>query len=245
MLTKRICGTFVSGAMGVLLLCIATSVQAADTVRFVVRSFIPKTHPTQPGAIKPVPGQQGLFMLPDVLPTGSCFDTDHREFSADPMASARLTTDISIVLTNPIQVKPSTGGIAHRAGVTIKRNCADGSEQKKATANVDSCSIGAPASADNKVQVVLGCSAGNPLVSGAPNIDYGGTLTYDRVAKTLAFRATIGEFPAFEAYASLNGMPFKKIFALGPALGSTPWSLFDAGLGFKSRPIEGVPVRLD
>jgi hypothetical protein len=173
-------------------------------------------------------------MLPDVLPTGSCFDTDHREFSADPAASARVVTDITIVLGNPVHVRPSFGVAAHRAGATVKRNCADGSEQKKATADVGSCTVGAPASADNLVQVVLGCSAGNPLVPGAPKIDYSGTITYDKRAKTLAILATVGNFPAFEAYASLNGKPFKKIFAVGPAPGSTPWALFDAGLGFWS-----------
>lgn len=242
--TERVRRSVVLG-LGVFGLFQASPAEAEDTVRFFVRAFIPKSHPTQPGAIKPVPGRDGLFMLPDVLPTGSCFDTDHREFSADPAASARVSTDITISLGNSVQVKPSSGGAAHRAGATVKRKCSDGSEQKRATADVGACSIGAPASADNLVQVVLGCSAGNPLVPGAPKIDYDGTITYDKVAKTLAFQATIGNFPAFEAYASLNGKPFKKIFSVGPAPGSTPWALFDAGLGFQSRPLAKVPVKLD
>jgi hypothetical protein len=242
---ERVHQTFVSGVLGATLLCVAGPALAQDTVRFIVRSFIPKSHSTNPEAIKPVPGRQGQFMLLDVLPSGSCFDTDHREFSADPKAASRLSTDITIMLSNPVQVKPTAGSGAHSAGATVRRKCSDGSEEKRATASVSSCSVGAPAIAGNQVQVVLGCSAGNPVVTGAPKIDYGGTITYDKAAKTLAFQATVGNFPSFEAYASLNGKPLVKIFTVDPAPGSTPWALFDAGMGFKSRPLAKVPVKLD
>jgi len=218
--------------------------QAQDTVRFIVRAFIPKSHPTSPDAILPVPGKPGMFMIPDALPTGLCFDTDHREFSADPAASVRLATDITLLLGSPVQVK-ATSGAAHKAGVTVRRNCLTGGDEKRDTASVDSCSIGAPAVADQLVQVVLQCKAGNPLVPLAPRIDYGGTITYDSGAKTLAFQATVGAFPSFEAYASLNGKPFKKIFALPPADGTSPWALFDGGLGFQSRPLTKTFVSLN
>lgn len=219
-------------------------VHAQDTVRFIVRAFIPKSHPTMPDAIKPVPNKPGLFMLPDVLPTGFCFDTDHREFSAEPAASARLSTDVKLVLSNPVQAQ-ATSGAAHQAGTTVRRKCATGGGETTGTPSVSACHMGHPAAADNLVQLVLGCSAGNPLVPGAPKIDYGGTITYDKAAKTLAFRGTIGNFPAFEAYASYNGKPFKQIFTADPAPGSTPWALFDAGLGFQSRPLNVGSVKLD
>jgi hypothetical protein len=214
-------------------------------VRFFVRAFIPKSHPTKPDAIKPVPDKQGRFMVSDPLPTGLCFDTDHREFSDSPAASARLATDITLVLNNPVQVKPSAGNAAHKVGATIRRRCKDGGGEESKTASVGSCHIGQPAAAGDEVQVVLGCSAGNPFVPGAPRIDYGGTITYNRAQRTLAFQATVGNFPSFEAYASVNGKPFKKIFAVGPVPGSTPWALFDGGLGFASRPIAKVPVKLE
>jgi hypothetical protein len=217
---------------------------AQDSVRIIARSFIPNSHPTAPGTIVPVPGKPGAHMLKDPLPTGRCFDTDHRGFSLDPAAPSRLSTDITISLSKP-PVARSTSGAAHRAGPTVQRACSDGAEVKRATAAVSACHIGTPAAAGSVTQVVIGCSAGNPLVPGAPKIDYGGTITYDAAAKTIAFQATIGDFPAFEALASLNGKPFKRIFAVGPAPGSSPLALFDAGLGFSSRPLEKVPVKLD
>ncbi len=231
-----------TAALGI---AVASPARAEDTVRLIVRAFIPKSHPTQPAAIKPVPGNAGLFMLSDALPTGLCFDTDHREFSENPSASARVATDITLILSDPVQVKPSAGASAHKTGETVRRNCTDGKNEKRATAPTSGCHIGAPAAAGKRVQVVLGCSAGNPLVPGAPKIDYSGTVTYEKDAKTLAFEATVGTFPAFEAYASLNGKPFKKIFAVGPAPGTTPWALFDLGTGFQSRVLSKVAVKLD
>lgn len=221
-----------------------TPALAEDTVRFFVRAFIPKVHPTNPGAIKPIPGNSSRFMIPDVLPTGYCFDTDHRDFSDDPRASARLATDITLVVGKSVEVRPSAGTF-HRAGPTVRRMCVNGSGEKTAVASVGACSVGEPAVTSSQVQLVLGCSAGNPLVPGAPRIDYVGTITYDRTGRTLAFQATVGSFPAFESYASLNGGPFRRIFAVAPAPGSTPWALFDAGLGFQSRPLAKVPVKLE
>ncbi|WP_428503060.1 DUF3238 domain-containing protein [Roseateles sp.] len=223
-----------------LLLGSGVDVRAQDTVRFVVRAFIPKSHPTSPGAIKAVPGQSGMFMVPDVLPTGQCFDTDHREFSADPAASSRLSSAVKL-----ISGASPTASVIHAAGRTVRRKCATGGDETAATAQTTACHMGQPAAAGNLIQIVVGCSAGNPLVLGAPKIDYGGTITYDMAAKTLAFQATVGNFPSFEAYASLNGGPFKKIFAIDPAPGSTPWALFDAGLGFGSRPLSAQPVKLN
>jgi hypothetical protein len=215
---------------------------AEDTVRFFARAFIPKSHPTKPGAIVPVPGQVGLFMLSD--PLGNCFDTDHREFSSDPAASARLTTDITVTLSKPVKAA-ATNAAAHKAGTTTKRSCSTGSVEAQATASVSSCSMGAPSEADGKVQLIVACSGGNPLVVGAPKIDYGGSFLYDRKERTVSFKATIGNFPAFEAYASLNHKPFVTIFAFGPVPASTPWALFDGGIGFSSRTVEGVPVKIE
>lgn len=225
-------------------LSLPVDTHADDTIRFFIRAFIPKSHTSNPDAIKPIPGEPGRFMLVDVLPTEFCFDTDHRQFSSDPAASARLTSDITLSLSKPPAINPSSSK-SHRAGTTIRRICATGKQERAATADVNACSIGNPAEGDNRIQVVLSCSAGNPLVTGAPKIDYGGTLTYDREARTVGFKGTVGNFPAFEAYAALNKRPFVKIFAFEPAPGSTPWALFEAGLGLQSRSVEGIPTKLE
>lgn len=59
--TERVRRSVVWG-LGAFWLFQASSAQAEDAVRFFVRAFIPKSHPTQPGAIKlKFPRQQPEF----------------------------------------------------------------------------------------------------------------------------------------------------------------------------------------
>lgn len=52
----------------VLLLSTITS-HAEDRIHFWIKAFIPNAHPTNPGYIRPVPGDAGKTMIPG--PTGS------------------------------------------------------------------------------------------------------------------------------------------------------------------------------
>lgn len=65
----------------------------------------------------------------------------------------------------------------------------------------------------------------NPLVRGSPNIDLVGTLTVDRVNRFVEFVGKVDEFPAFEAYVSINGGAPRTIGQLGPKPGAGPSSL--------------------
>jgi hypothetical protein len=80
--------------------------------------------------------------------------------------------------------------------------------------------------------------AGDPLVSAAADIDYEGvfTLTLDAGASrlTVDFDGKLDTFPAFEAYASFNGIT-KALFTSPPPAGNTVTNL----LGDASRPIRG------
>ena len=248
MKTRFGCRLAAVAVLGVGVLCGGTA--QAQTLRVVVRAFIPKEHPSNPGYAIAIPGQPGKTMLPAPAPANACFDTDQRTFSNAPDASARLTTDLTVNLAaSPATVK-ATGAALHRAGVTVRRNCATGAVTAQNTAGVDKCHIGQPAEADGKVQVVFECHGSNPVVPVVPNwlvpdIDYSVKLTYDRAAKTVSLQSTVGAFPSFEAYASLNGKPLQKVFQLDPAAGSTVKDLFDAGLGLSDRPVAGNPVKLN
>jgi hypothetical protein len=235
--------TSIAAALGLALA--SASAGADDTLRIVVRAFIPNAHPANPGYVRPVPGQQGKFMIPDPTSPTRCYSTDHRGFSSAPDASARVATDLTLVATSAPRARPSSGSAAHKAGITVEYECASGRTLRTATADVAGCHVGTPAHADGKVQLVFGCSGKNPLAPPriSPKIDYGATITYDIAKKTLAYSGDIGVFPAFEAYASLNGGPFVKLYASPPSAASV-WWLYDGGLGINTRRVEVKGVAL-
>lgn len=76
----------------------------------------------------------------------------------------------------------------------------------------------------------------NPLVAFSPDIDLTGTLTVDRVGKYVEFVGLVDEFPAFEAYVSINGGDPETIRQLLPEGGVGPEALFGkAGREFRGR----------
>lgn len=222
-----------------------TVLAAEDQVRILVRSFIPSSHPGNPTYMRPIPNTPGKFMIPGPF-DGKCFDTDHRGFSIDPVASSRMASDAVLVSGPNPTIKPASGNEIHRAGVTIERECASGKESRRGTASTNACVNGQPAYAADlhQTQIVLTCQGRNPLVPAiGPRIDYGGTFTYDSQKKTISFKGNVGLFPAFEAYASLNGGPLIELFRYGPEGKDAKW-LWDAGLGLNSHPLEVQPVTL-
>ncbi|WP_159452326.1 hypothetical protein [Singulisphaera sp. GP187] len=82
----------------------------------------------------------------------------------------------------------------------------------------------------------LKAAAGDPLVSAAADIDYEGEFVIRPGAKsgevTIEFNGKIDSFPAFEAYASLDGK-VKPLFTSPPPAGNTVMSL----PGLANRPI--------
>lgn len=79
-------------------------------------------------------------------------------------------------------------------------------------------------------------AASNPLVTLAPDIDLKGTLTVDRVQGFVEFVGKVDDFPAFEAYVSVNGSAPSTIGTLGPKDGAGPGSLVGgAGREFRGR----------
>ena len=63
-----------------------------------------------------------------------------------------------------------------------------------------------------------------------------GTLTVDRVNRFVEFVGKVDDFPAFEAYVSINDGEPEIIQQLGPKPGAGPDSLFgDANREFRGR----------
>lgn len=138
-----------------------------------VKVFIPKTHPTNPGYVKPVPGAPGKWMIPGPTPLDQCFFTDHRDFSSEKSASARVTTEFFLVINGNSASTTAPAPHIHTAGISTKVNCSTGSVigQKPgvfsrlhsigSTAPEDS--IGKPVVAGTQVQVIFGVATTNPF----------------------------------------------------------------------------------
>jgi hypothetical protein len=163
-----------------------------------------------------------MSMLQGLPIIGDCFLTDHRSFDSALGASARMHSDAFI------WIKPDgtyTWNQGHSCGETIEVDCEDGDEEGRETAGTEDMSF--TEREGNGDRVVLGYkgAGANPLVFAAPDIDLEGTLTLDRVGGFVEFVGKVDEFPAFEAYVSINGSSPHTVATLGPAPGAGPGSL--------------------
>jgi hypothetical protein len=235
---------------------VAASISPASAqslrVHLWVKAFIPKVHPTNPGYVKPVPGAPGKWMIPGPTPVDDCFFTDHRDFSSDRSASARVTTEFFLVINGnsaTTEVAVPSAHI-HTAGISTKVNCSTGAvigQKPGLFSKVLSIgntppedSIGKPAVAGAQVQVIFSVATTNPFAPPliSPAIDYSIDYTYDTNSKMLTFAANLGDFPAYEAYAQLGDGPVVTIFR-APPITNTPWGLYDFGTGLNTRRLTG------
>lgn len=95
-----------------------------------------------------------------------------------------------------------------------------------------------PAGVLGTLGLQLVAAAGDPLVGMAADIDYNGTVTFSGGATPgsviVTFDGMLDAFPAYDCYASFNGVT-KEIFTSNPPAGNTVANL----LGPANRPISG------
>jgi hypothetical protein len=94
-----------------------------------------------------------------------------------------------------------------------------------------------PAGRAGTATVQLKAAAGDPLVGMAADIDYKGKFTISVAAAgtiTVSFDGSIDAFPAYDCYASCNGVA-KTLFTNSPPPGNTVTNL----LGGANRPVTG------
>lgn len=229
---------------------------AQDKLRIIVHSFIPSSYPGSEKELLPLPGTNKTMVLADFPIFGpnlpilgkQCFGTDDRSFSSDAGASARITADF-VVLASASPKIETEASKRFRSGATRKLDCATGQVLATKSASVSSCQLGAPAYADGKTQVVIGCKASDPLVpiipeKFTPDLHFSGSFTYNSADKTIAFQGDIGAFPSYEAYASLNGGPFRTVFAKSPEKGAGGQSLIDLWQHINTKKLDVKGVKL-
>ena len=231
-------------------------------VHVFIRAFIPNNHPGNPGYVRGIPSHPGLFVIPSPavrmvhgvpLPfsDGTCFMTDNRGFSNDIGASSRLVTEFILVIAgNTATVEKANNRDLERTGPSHKVDCNTGVDvvPSKSASTADMHS-GTPAVADGLVEIVVDGRANNPLspllIAGrpiSPDIQYGGSFTFNTNDNTLRFKGSVAIFPAYEAYAQMEGGLLTTVFQSPPTPGSTAVNLIDFGTGFGLGKIKLQPI---
>lgn len=188
-----------------------------------IASFIPQTIA---GYTKPVPGGGGKTMIPGPTPASDCFLTDQRSFSVTPTAASRTRSSVEIDL-NTMTLQSQQ----HHCDNTVEVDCEDGEVECNKTPDNGRLKVEGFDSAGAKCAFSFAGGAGNPCApAGAPDIDWLVHVAVEKqagnkVVVSLRPNSVVEPFPAFEMYASLNGMA-KEVFRRSPDPGATPWDLY-------------------
>lgn len=181
----------------------------AQTIKAWLKAFIPGD---LPGSIDGVGQARGSRLL--VGPCAwfnNCFHTDNRAFSDDIHASCRMHSEFELDLVND-ELRE-----VHYCGETVEYDCEAGDIECRATATSAGMSFSNLRWEDSEtIAIDLAGAANNPCLRDSPEIGYTGSFTIDLAARTIAFDGQVNGFPAFEAYAIVNGSATQPLFTYGP-----------------------------
>lgn len=215
--------------------------------KFWINAFIPQFIQ---GYTRPIPGSGALTMIPGpnvpfagaearlqvegrgvrpgVAPielTVFAYHTDQRTFSNDIHASARMHSEVRVDLRSA----PPAITQWHNCDESVECDAMTGRVLSRRRGNTSRMSFRlVPASPDDVVSVAFQCAANNPCSASssiAGDIDCVGKVSYDRQSRTLDLDAKIDDFPAFEAYATLNDGAGVALFRISPLPGNTVMNL--------------------
>ena len=218
-------------------------------LKFWISSFIPEHVPGYTIKIGagphmgktaiPLPAVARLWPGNTLKPWNAGYLTDQRGFSDSPTASARMCSLIEIETTTLSEVSQS-----HTSSGTTEVDLSSGVVKGTATASMSRCKYTSdPVISSSGFSRTLEASAGDPLVGMAADIDYKGKLLVTRSgvgpgAKFIVtFDGLVDNFPAYECYASLNGVT-NKLFDRSPPSGNTVADL----LGSAKNPVSGKAI---
>lgn len=181
----------------------------------IIRTFIPKEHPSKPGYIIPVPGQPEKTMLPDA-PVGQCFGTDNRSFSTNVAESSRFGGKFTI---NPSALSVNLEEIT---GTTIEYNCSSGAVVCSTRAGSGGFELESQNVSGDTLTIHYSGEASNPCLLVAPDIEFSGKLTINRTAKTISLEGKVDCFPSFEAILVRSNGTAEYLYRSDPESGATP-----------------------
>lgn len=220
------------------------------SITFWINAFIPGTIP---GYTRPVPGRAGQTMIPGppemsamggnaghwleyaaclspLVGPAACnvrtfgYHTDNRGFDGDINTLCRMHARI--------KVDHDTGGLrfekSFRCDESIAYDLETGDIVKRAFADTKGMTFAPVPRGLHAADIELRCTASNPLIPPSTmfgSIDFFGRVSVDFLERTLRATVYLDDFPAFEAYASINEGAGVPLFQRMPEEGSTAMSL--------------------
>lgn len=237
-----------------LILLTGGPVSAVEQVQIWVKAFMPDSDSNSPpGYFQPVPNRSGTTMTPayyDDLSGGrpglgepaSCYVTDGRQFSTNPLAPARLTVEFSLFISNDTHstyvILPVESREVIRLGDIERVKCDTGESLGTGKGIVSRnpslplWGIRGPTRDWKTIEWTVECLALNyPPFNGTAAGFINLTFAFHTEAKTLTIKkGTVGQYLAYEAYASRNGQKPAQLFAMPPTYPDNNTQML-AGLG--------------
>lgn len=181
----------------------------ADTVKAWIKVFIPGDYPDTIDGVGAASGQK-LIVGPCSW-FNDCFHTDNRTFSDNIGASCRMHSEFELDLAN-YELRE-----LHYCGETVEYDCEAGDIECRATASATGMQFyNLRWHDDTTILLDVSGLANNPCLRGSPDIGYLGSFAIDLAEHTVSFDGRVHGFPAYEAYACINGVHTGTIFTYGP-----------------------------
>jgi hypothetical protein len=219
---------------------------AIRSIKFWINAFIPRdipfytlTVPKGPYAgltmipgpanirvpIPPRPSPYVIFQKMQVAHVGfsDCYLTDQRTFSNDIHAKSRMHSEVKIEFTGPFPVMTQW----HNCDWTTECDCTEGEEECRKQGSTSRMNFSL-VSRTPRVSIRMDCAACNPCAPSSRlvgDIDYNGNIIVDAAARSIQIDIAIDQFPAFEAYATINDGTGIPLFQEGPPPGNTVMKL--------------------
>jgi hypothetical protein len=181
----------------------------ALTVKAWLKAFIPGDYPDTIDGVGAASGHK--LLVGPCSWFNDCFHTDNRTFSADIAASCRMHSEFELDLANH-ELRE-----VHYCGETVEYDCEAGEVECRATAATTGMRFGNLRwEGQHVILVDVTGFANNPCLRGSPDIGYTGSFAVDLAGQTVTFTGRVHGFPAYEAYAVVNGGPAATVFTYGP-----------------------------
>ena len=208
-----------------------TAARDVQSIRIWVNAFIPRTleSPNIYGRTYRNGPDGATFVLgPDPLRRAG-YLTDQREFSSDPGAHSRFHAEARIELT-PDGV-PRLARQDSWCSATVAFDTISGKVLCKKSAGNDELRFEASTESETTLVLALRASAANPCVDvlgfdPSPHIKADLSVNVNTQSRRLQISGRVTQFPAFEAYASVNGGPAQAVFRKTPVSNKSPWDLY-------------------
>jgi len=222
------------------------------SVKFWINAFIPRDIT---GYTLAVPGgpHRGKTMIPGPNLASDCFLTDQRTFSNDIHAKSRMHAEMKVDFTTPTPTLTQwhncdyttecdcedgdeechKKGDPSRMSFSLQPNpIRTATSSRPGTILFPPTIIhyptGGPRPANEFVRIRMDCAASNPCAPTSRlfgDIDFNGTIEIDTVQRTIEFDGMLDQFPAFEAYATINDGAGARMFQESPPPGNTVMNL--------------------